>query len=210
MRISIIDDHKLFLAGMAQLLSSLDSTAQVTTATTIDQFQAQLADDSQPDLVVLDYHLPNSLVKDNIRRLRAMLPTARIVIVSAETDPNRVIEVLHHGATGFVPKSAETSVLSAALQLIVAGGVYIPSFATQTLQNTQHSSETYQPWSKLSPRQKQVLRLAINGASNATIAQELGISIVTVKVHLGTCYKVLNVRSRTQAIVLCHQLGILL
>ncbi|MEO0369132.1 MAG: response regulator transcription factor [Pseudomonadota bacterium] len=207
MNIFIIDDHGLFRAGLTQILAALDSSNQLTALAGVTDLD-QIENDDPADLVLLDLHIPGEQSESNIVKVRTLFPLAKIVVVSAETDPSKILKAIEQGASGYIPKSANPDVLAAALALVLAGGVYLPPEIGSYFQAlAADSKEPDNPLDELSARQKEVLRLAINGQSNNDIAASLSISLDTVKAHLSNAYRCLGVHSRTQAVLKCHELG---
>ena len=104
------------------------------------------------------------------------------------------------GASGFIPKTSAPEVTISAIQLVLSGGVYIPPHVlkpqTQTVENNQHSNN-FDTFNALSKRQKQVLDLISLGRSNQAIADELDLTIPTIKMHVSAILKKLNVKKQT-------------
>ncbi len=125
-------------------------------------------------------------------------------MVVAETDnPQRARQILSTGARGFLPASLSLRVLMGALDLVLAGGVYVPSSliesSSQRSGGWQGNSHSGEPWSELTRRQRDVLALISQGKSNKLIADALTMSESTVKAHVKQIIKRLNVANRTQA-----------
>jgi DNA-binding NarL/FixJ family response regulator len=135
--------------------------------------------------------------------LRARAPQARHVVVSADDRPQTVLDAIEAGAVGFIPKTSEFRLMVEALDLVLQGGVYLPSTAllrpAQTLAVEPHS---------LSPRQLAVLGLLVDGHSNKAICRLLDLSASTVKTHLETIFRRLEVSSRSQAVMAVARLGL--
>jgi DNA-binding NarL/FixJ family response regulator len=211
MNVLIIDDHGLFRAGLEQLLRSLDDSMSITSIACFSELDSVDLKPHSIDLVLLDYHIPGDDPLQNIRKTRELLPKSKTVLVSAETNCDTILIAIDNGISGFIPKRADPDVLIVALQLVLAGGVYLPHEVISYFQNLLPTLDKSTPalpiLETLTGRQKQVLKLAINGFSNLQISKELNISIDTVKSHLGSAYGTLGVHSRTQAVLACHELG---
>jgi DNA-binding NarL/FixJ family response regulator len=123
----------------------------------------------------------------------------RVVVLSASENILDMECAFDNGAVGFVPKSSKVPVLLSALQLVLAGGVYVPSTIPRNSSN--RSAPKTRKSGELTPRQSEVLARMIEGKSNKLIATELGMSEATVKVHVAALFRSLNVANRTQAIV---------
>ena len=210
MNILIIDDHGLFRAGIEKLLQSLDADATIFSASSLSNLSSLEQDLYAIDLVLLDYHIPETNPIENIASVRARFPKSKTVLVSAETSSDAIVTAIELGVSGFIPKRAEPNILIAALQLVMAGGVYLPDEVTTHYQslaiNPRHAVLPKSPAQTLTHRQKEVLQMAVNGLSNVQICQDLNITIDTVKAHLSKAYRALGVHSRTQAVIACHEL----
>ncbi len=225
MNILIVDDHSLFRAGLEKLLSSMNETISAIAVGNLDEFEVlklNTSNDSNnndlgtlPDLVLLDYHIPGHDPLENILTARRLFPLARTVLISAETQSDVILNAIEHGVSGFIPKHTNPDVLIAALELVMAGGVYLPQeisvhYQAQSIDHALQKDSTPRTepnLARLSLRQRQVLKRAIKGLSNQQIANDLGITIDTVKAHLSKSYRTLQVNSRTQALLVCKQLG---
>ncbi len=155
-----------------------------------------------PELVILDYFLPDAGGMQELRELRALAPDARVVVFTSEESATLAREVLREGARGYIPKSCERPVILRALQLILAGGVYAPG-------ELLAAADPMAPLtSALSGRQVEILRMLAQGHRNRDIAEELGVSQSTVRAHITTIYRVLDVDNRSQATREAVRLGL--
>ena len=214
MKILLIDDHALFRSGLKFLLSDLDETLLFSEARSVPDTEQYAA--SQFDLILLDWNLPGITGSDGLKALKERFANTTIVVLSGEEDPELVRKAIDLGAAGFIPKASVPAVLISALRLILAGGIYLPA---QLLMrpNTSHpkadGSETHRAEPKLSdqltPRQLDALMLAVKGKSNKQIARDLAVSEGTIKQHLSTAFRLLNVNNRTEAVyaVASRELG---
>ena len=140
-----------------------------------------------------------------------------MVALSSADDRDTVLQAIDAGAMGFVPKSSSSAVLMAALQLILARGIYLPPSAflgASTEARPERAREQAPPPPPtpsalgLSPRQSDVLHLILQGKPAKLIERELGLSASTVKVHTSAVLRALNVTTRTQAVVAASRLGL--
>lgn len=189
----VIDDHAVVRVGLAQLLRGLRAGCEVSEAADLAQAQGLLA--ARPDvaLVVLDVHLPGQPPLQALHTLRRQYPLLPVVLMSADSSPALAAQALHDGAAGWLPKSADTRVLIGALELVLAGGCYVPPFLLQR-PAAPPAQET------LTERQVEVLGELVRGRSNKEIARALGMAEPTVKGHLVTIFRVLRVRNRAEAV----------
>jgi DNA-binding NarL/FixJ family response regulator len=154
------------------------------------------------DLVILGAATAEHADLAAIEELTAALPETPIVVVAESDNLSRVRRILSAGARGFVPASLSVKVLIGALELVLAGGVYVPSTLIEQQPRAAgwgahgHDGE---PWSELTRRQRDVLALISQGKSNKLIADALTMSESTVKAHVKQIIKRLHVANRTQA-----------
>jgi DNA-binding NarL/FixJ family response regulator len=143
--------------------------------------------------------MPGSDGVSGVRAVRARAPQVPLVVVSADDDPAAVQALLALGVSGFIPKTESPAVIASAVQLVLAGGVYVPPrlLAAGGPQARMNGAAA----SGLTGRQMDVVRLLARGLSNKAIARELGVSEGTVKVHLLAVFRALDVRNRTAAVI---------
>ena len=210
MRILIVDDHALFREGINRLLEQIFPDAAYIQAATYDETVAHCTSQQPPDLILTDLQMPGCPGFEGIRHIRALLPKAPLVVISASENGADARMALDHGAAGFIPKSSSVQIMVSALQLVLAGGVYIPH---ALLHQSGASGLTSNPRDHAPPpsdlghnisltqRQRDVLNCLREGKSNKQIAYELGLSEGTVKIHVTAIFKSLNVKNRTQAVI---------
>ena len=205
MNILLIDDHALFRSGLATMLGNLEPSTYIADYPSYDAAVESTQSPEDIDLVLLDYHIPGTETTANLQAVRESFSQAKVVVISGEEDPGKIIIAIDHGASGFIPKSSEPPILIAALKLILAGGVYLPEQVLR-IRGKKATGGGEVSLDKLSDRQRDVLNRAIDGKSNKAIARELGLSEGTIKAHLSYVYKSLGVTNRTEAVVLASQL----
>jgi len=206
--LAFIDDDALFRQGMRAVLLSLDAGIQITEFSEVPSPAQVLAapDALDQDLVLLDYHIPNSLFAHNLVAVRACFESAKIVVVSADDNPHHIIKVIDDGAAGFIPKSSNPKILLAALRLILLGQTYLPA---QVMSLAPHGPAVIrQGFLGLSQAQKRVLLGVVAGKSNKVIAIEFGLALGTVKSHLSVAYKALGLNNRTEAVMALSALAL--
>ena len=201
MNILIADDHPLVRDAWAHTVSSMGVSVAVFEAR--DHATAKrIASEQELDLAIIDLNMPDMDGIAGIRSLRAAFPTLAVVVASAQDDAQTIRRVLACGVSGFIPKSESCAVILQALQLVHAGGVYVPPCAAAT---SWHASG---PDPALTPRQLDVLDRLLLGRPNKLIARDLGLSEGTVKVHISAILRSLGVGSRTGAVVRAQALGL--
>lgn len=213
MRALIVDDHPLIRAALAQVLRDLDPAAQVESVGDCRAGLQRAAEGDEPDLVVLDLHLPGAPAGlAAVKAWRQRFPALPLVVLSADQDRATVLAALGEGAAGFIPKSTPHEVMVGALRLVLDGGRYLPPelLAGDTARpRTRPMPSSVDPATLgLTPRQAEVLRLLARGAPNKVIGRELGLAERTVKTHVTAVIRALKVTSRTQAALAAARLGL--
>jgi DNA-binding NarL/FixJ family response regulator len=205
-KIVIADDHALVRGGLELVVKMAVPNAEIFQANNFDETINVLQSNFSIDLVMLDLMMPGML-SDSIKNITQQFPDVPIVIVSVKEDFDSIHKSISLGASGFIPKTSAPEVTISAIQLVLSGGVYIPPHVlkpqtqtqTQTAENNQHSNN-FDTFNALSKRQKQVLDLITLGRSNQAIADELDLTIPTIKMHVSAILKKLNVKNRTEAV----------
>jgi DNA-binding NarL/FixJ family response regulator len=205
MRVLMVDDHMMVLQGLRSLLEVMMSDLDIDMANALDT-ALTLATGTRYDLVLLDWNLEDIHGDEAIRRLRDVGCAARIVILSGESKPSLIHLALECGAAGFIPKRYSSEAMVGALEVVLDGGIFLPSDLPGGMGGPPEGSvpahpliEAEQRIGDLTPRQIDVYRAAARGLPNKLIGRELGIAESTVKTHLQAVYAALGVRNRTEA-----------
>ncbi len=200
-RILIADDHYIVRMGLIALVSTEPDMEVVAEAA--NGLQAfELFAKHNPDLVLLDMHMP---VKNGIQttmEIRSKFPSARVLILTAFDGDEEIHKALQAGAQGYVFKNFSGEKLIPALRAVIAGQRWIPKEVAIRL-------ATRKTFEELSPREVQVLNELAKGLSNKAIADTLNISEHTVKDHLKSILAKLRVADRTEAVTTAIQRGII-
>lgn len=200
----LIDDHPLFLEGMASVLRRFDRDVRVHTATSAEDGLAAAERDGA-DLVLLDLSLPGIDGITAIGEFRRRLPSIPVVILSASDREDDAQSAIDRGALGYIPKSSSTTELFTALRHVLAGNLYFP---TRGLVRSEPTDEQSAAADTLSLRQMEVMTLLCLGKSNKLIAREMSLSEKTVKSHVTAIFRALGVINRTQAVLAAKRLGL--
>lgn len=207
MLILVIDDHPLYRDALARLLPQVFSTATVLSADNWANATRMLDAVDRVDLALLDLDMPGTHGRGVLQALRARQPGLPVVIVSASEDPAEARRCLAEGAQGFIPKSARTEVLAAALRLVSEGGIYLPPLLLNAAPDDIATPPAH--GEALTSRELQILALLCDGLSNKAIARQLGIAEPTVRSHLSAMFRTLGVVNRTQAARVARERGLL-
>jgi len=202
MKVLIVDDHSLLRAGITALLKQESPDAIVVEAADGEQALALARSNPDLDAVLLDLQMPGLGGRSTLEEFGRRHPGLPVVILSSTEDAEEVRWALANGALGYVPKSASAKTLLGALQLVMRGDIYVPPLMLDGPQRPgpARAADRIDLSFRLTGRQIEVLRLIQRGLSNKLIARELGLAEKTVKVHVTSILKTLNVVNRTQAV----------
>jgi len=208
----VVEDHALVREGLVLTLRQLESEVRIREASDSAGATAILDAGETFDLILLDLGLPGLDGLSFLATLRKRYPAQPVVILSAFDDSHTVAKAMKGGAAGFVPKSFSSDRLLAAVRQVLSGEVFTPDPpALSALSSTPSSPISGHPDPAefgLTERQAEVLGLMAGGKSNREIADLLGLSEGTVKIHMTAIFKALGVQSRTQAMVVVARQGI--
>lgn len=209
----LVDDHALIREALRGVLRDAMSEVVLLEAKDCQSALRVAEAHDEIELAVLDINLPDGNGLDLWDRLRDRHPGMSVVILSANNTRELVLQALDRGAAGFIPKSSDRAVMLQAFRLVLAGGVYIPQEALP--QRTQAGPvPPAVPAGReelgLTPRQFEVLALMVQGKSNKWICRRLELAEPTVKHHVTSILKALNVSNRTEAVVAVSRLGLVL
>jgi DNA-binding NarL/FixJ family response regulator len=211
MKILVADDHWVVRAGLGVLFGQFDEPVTVVEAATLDQVLAAVAEHGDLDMIVIDPFMGGA---DPFKGLGDICRAKRrgAVVVFCKSDSRQhLLQSLEAGATGYIPKTAAREDILAALRWVMSGKIWIPPALLDPARSEPAAaaeSAPRQPFIQdqgvlsLTARQKEVLVLLAEGKSNSQIAETLGISEGTVRVHVSAILRVLNVNNRTQAALL--------
>jgi DNA-binding NarL/FixJ family response regulator len=211
MKILLVDDHILFREGIALLLKPLMADDKLLQAGTCAEALKVLADNAGVELVLMDIQLPDASGLSAIPLIKERFPDMPVVALSSRNDRETILSAIDAGAMGFIPKSSSPAVLFAALQLVLADGIYLPPELLLRERSVPAPSpgggdppkpgQYTTPGLGLTQRQAEVLFFLLHGKSTKEIGRELQLAEGTVKVHTSAVLRALNVTTRTQAVI---------
>ena len=218
-RILVVDDHTLFRRGLTALLQREPQFEVVGDAADAGEAQRR-AQALQPDVILLDNHLPGVNGVDALPALMDAAADARVIMLTVSEDENDLAAALRHGACGYLLKTIEGDALAAAIRRAVCGesvvseemtGKLVAAFRGAAAPQPAPVAAPLPPASKLdalSPREREILRGIARGQGNKEIARTLGIAETTVKIHVQHILRKLDVSSRVHAAVMATEHGL--
>jgi two-component system nitrate/nitrite response regulator NarL len=215
-RLLVVDDHNLFRRGLIALLAQHPQLSVIGEAGDAGVAQRRAAE-LQPDVVLLDNHLPGVRGVDALPGLKEAAPNAKVLMLTVSEDEDDLTTALKNGANGYLLKTTEGDELLAAIERCMGGeSVLSPAMTAKLVSafqgSTRAPSKPAAPPDKLdalSPRELDTLRELGRGASNKEIARALNIAETTVKIHVQNILRKLDLSSRVQAAIFATERGLL-
>ncbi len=206
MRILVIEDHALVREGLLLALKALeemDSPAEILGARDAEEATRLLEANDDFDLTLLDLMLPGTGGLAFLGVMRKRFPHIPVVILSALDDADTVMKAKRLGAAGFVSKASPTDVLLGALREVLAGEIWLPP-EYREMTGKRRRARTVADRYGLTKSQASVLEFLAEGKSNRDIAEMLGVTEGTVKIHVSAIFKALGVSNRSQALLVAQ------
>jgi two-component system response regulator NreC len=211
-RVLLADDHAVLRSGLRLLLTSQNEFEVVGEAASGTE-TLSLAEQLQPDLILLDLSMPALGGLDALPTLRKLVPCARILILTMHDDPQYLRQALKHGASGYVLKKAADAELLSAMRAVLRGEVYVhPSMTRILLEDMLPESQSRSnenTWSSLSEREQEVLKMVALGHTSAEIAEQLSLSTKTVETYRARGMEKLGLRTRAALVRFALQEGLI-
>lgn len=221
-RILVVDDHDLVRAGVSEAARLLCQNATIFSVACIADALRVCAKEPDLDLILLDLVLPDAEGFSGLDAVLACLPDTPVILLTADGRKETMQVAFDHGASGYIPKSSNMTIIVNALRIILAGGNYLPGemlskptrmaegYSSRIVTGARDSFEAPMPLASfpsdagatdfgLTPRQLSVAALMSRGLSNKEICRELELSISTVKTHVASILRALRTSSRARA-----------
>ncbi len=210
-RLMIADDHGVLRAGLIALLKE-EPGMEVVGEADDENSAVSLAVEKRPDVVLMDLSMPNTGGIEATRRIKKLVPEARILILTFHEDKSLMQEAIRSGAMGYILKRAVKSELLNAIQAVMRGELYLhPAMARLLfLEQSPASPQMVKAVSEpLTTREIEILRLIAQGYTNSQAAEMLHISVRTVEYHRGNLTAKLNLHSRVELIRYAEENGLI-
>lgn len=200
-RILLADDHPMMLAGLRKLL---EQEHEVVDAVTDGPALVAAAERWHPDLVITDVEMPGFNGIEATRRLQAVLPGLKVLILSIHAEPSYVRAAFDAGACGYLPKTSVPEEIERAVREVLANRFYVsPVVARAAVTGAQSPVGA----EALTARELAIVGLVAEGLGNQQIAGRLGVAVTTVRAHLSRIYEKLRLDSRVELALYAAQTG---
>lgn len=198
-RVLIVDDHKLFRQGLISLMRTREDLVEVIGEASSAAEALQITEALQPDVVLMDVYMPEGDGIQATRDIKARFPNVAVVILTSSEHDEHLFEAVRAEASGYLLKDLDANELFEMLQGVSQGEAAMTrAMASRVLKGVAKRANE-DPEEELTERELAVLELVAGGASNPQIAEELVISVNTVKTHLRNILDKLQLENRTQA-----------
>lgn len=224
MKFLIADDHELFLQGLEFILHKNYPEAEIVLANSYTAVFNIIETQKDFDLIITDLAMPGAIWHEALKKIHTECPEIPIIIISAVFEKSILQKTFDIGVSGYISKSFPNNLIISAINLVMAGGMYIPPEVMQIsmpatpepmrelikqLDDTNKSNDTSANEKILTPRQMEVLQCLAEGLPNKLIAHKLGLTEGTVKIHITLLMRALEVSNRLAAVRKAVQLGLL-
>ena len=205
-RVLLADDHAMVREALAQMLERLDPNLRVLQARNVDEARELLKAEHSFSLALLDYNMPGMSGAATLTALKGEYPGLPIGVISGYVSAEKVEPLIAAGAAGVFPKAMSAPALLMALKLALSGQVFVPW--SGDLAKPAEAEQPTLPLPAISDRQKDVLVRVVAGAPNKEIARQLGLSEVTIKIHVAALCRKFEVANRTQLATAAMRAGV--
>ena len=204
-KVLIVEDHRVVAEGLAALINSQGDMEVVGNVGSVSQ-AADAAAELNPDVVVLDFRLPDGTAPDAAASVRLLRPAAKMIFLTREDTDAARFAAVQSGASAFIHKSQAAAEVVNAIRDVARGKMLITPRTIATLLEKRRTIDAQ--LDRLTAREKEVLRLMAQGYPSRSIAASLGISYTTVRTHIRSLGSKLAVHSKLEAIVKARELGL--
>ena len=208
-RVLIADDHPVFRGGLRTLLSSLGEAEVVGEAATGAE-AVRASEELQPDVVVMDLHMPELNGIEATRQICAQSPHIGVLVLTMFEDDDSVFAAMRAGAKGYLLKGADQDDIVRAIAAVGRGeAIFGPDIAKRVIEyfTVPRASHAAQAFPELTAREREVLELVAQGHNNAWMARHFVLSQKTIRNHVSNIFTKLQVADRAQAIVRAREAG---
>ncbi len=196
-RVAIIEDHPSIRMGQYKYLDAQPDMTIVVVADSVEDFQNQISESTAIDVVVSDIGLPGASGIEGVQWIRKKLPDTQVIMVSVYTDTDNIYKALCAGAVGYLAKNTPLDEIAEGVRTTMQGGSPMtPSIARKVIHHFAPQKSAQRE--TLSAKEQQVVNCIVEGLSYKLVADRLGISLNTVRHHIRSIYKKLEINSKAE------------
>lgn len=199
-KVAIVEDNKTTREGLKTIVNLSPDYQCVCVCETAEE-AIRLIPKHQPEVVLMDIQLPRMSGVECVARLKKLLPSVEVIMVTVYQDPDRIFCALRAGASGYLLKRAKPEKVLNAIRDVLQGEVPMSAeIARKVIKHFETQPVASPEVEKLSPREREILELVVPGLSNKEIADRLNIGVGSIRWHLKNIYHKLHAHSRTEAV----------
>jgi DNA-binding NarL/FixJ family response regulator len=203
--IIVADDHPLFRQAIVHLLNRSLTDINIQEVSSFGALTRTLEEPSTVSLVLLDLKLGDTQGIDGLLMLKKQFPALPVIIVSAYDDKSMIQNAMRYGASGFISKSLGMDEMAQAINSVLDGDLWFPSVIDSEMNDIAGKKDGLE---ELTSMQLKVLLLLKEGKPSKEMASMMSVTEATIKAHLTEIFRKLNVRNRTQAVVVAREMGL--
>jgi RNA polymerase sigma factor (sigma-70 family) len=211
-KVLIVDDHPVFREGLRQCLEARKEIRVLAAVGGGDEMWKAIRVHGRPDVVLMDIEMPQQNGIEITKELHEKVPEVRVVMLTAFSDSERVFSALKAGAVGYLLKNVSPDEIRATVERVASGEPMlsgeIAGRVLQEFERERQEDRYREQLAGLTAREEEILKLLATGESNREIGQRLFISEQTVKNHVASIFRKLQVNDRTKAALLAVKLGL--
>lgn len=212
-RVLIVEDHRLVAEGLQAVLSAYRDIQLVGVAGSVAE-AVRIDADSPPDVILMDFRLPDGTGADATARIRKQHRSVAVVFLSTDDSEEALVAAVRAGGCGYLSKSHAAAEVAAAVRRAAEGEMLIPaarlaSLLARAQDRAQDEAERRRLLGELTPREKEILGLMAGGLDNRAIASRLSISFTTVRGHVQNILEKLDAHSKLEAVARAAQYALL-
>jgi len=196
--VAVVEDDERFRRSLTRWVASTPGLSCGGSCADAEEALKKLPE-SNPDIVIMDINLPGLSGIECVRRLRAQQPALQVIMLTVYEDNDLIFKALQAGAHGYLLKRSSPDKILEAILEVSRGGAPMSSIIARKVVQSFQTPVLAKDEIKLTPREEQILNGVVRGLLNKEIADELSISVETIRVHLKNIYEKLHVRCRTEA-----------
>ncbi len=207
-KVTIVDDQRLFVDGLVRILSIQPDVEVVGRAHTGEE-AVEMCLREEPDVVLMDLSMPGMGGIRATRKILSLLPRTQVLVLTVHTDDINLFQAIKAGAQGYILKDCAPEDLASAIKAVHAGDTIMsPDIAKKTMTTFEGIRSSTELAPSLTERELEVIKALAQGKSNKEIARDLGISEKTVRNHASNIYRKLHIFDRTQAVIYAVRRGL--
>lgn len=207
LNVAIVEDDDRFRRSLTRWVENTDGLHCSGSYPNAEE-ALKLIPKTNSDVVIMDINLPDMSGIDCVRKLRAERPLLHVVMLTVYEESDLIFRALQAGAHGYLLKrSSPDQILEAVVEVSRGGAPMSSNIARKVVQSFQNQGLSFEDQANLTKREEEILGGVVRGLINKEIADELSISVETIRVHLKSIYEKLHVRSRTEAAIKAYPLG---